>query len=82
MSWADYMVRAVIVIAVSLVILLVVAGSWALSGSGRLQRALTLGGIYAVCKPGDYDVVCFGDKSSPNGGLACVPLSLAGGKCR
>lgn len=51
-------------------------------GPGALERKFTLGGIYATCKPHGYDVVCFGDKAGTDGGVSCVPLSLAGGECR
>ena len=49
-------------------------------GSGGFKRITTLTGIYAVCKPHGYDVVCFGDTAGP--GLSCVPLEQAGGTCR
>ena len=50
-------------------------------GAGGLKRMVTLSGVYSVCRPDNYDVVCFLDADSKSGGLACVPLSLAGGKC-
>lgn len=51
-------------------------------GPGVIERKFTLGGIYAVCKPDGYDVVCFGDKAGKDGGVHCVPLKEAGGQCR
>ena len=48
-----------------------------LSGEGGLKGRLTLGGIYAVCKPEGYDSVCFVNKST--GGISCHPYS---GECR
>lgn len=51
-------------------------------GSGGFKRMVTLTGVYAVCKPNGYDVVCFLDSSSKDGGLSCVPLSEAGGSCK
>lgn len=52
-----------------------------LSGDGALKRHVTFSGIYPVCRPSGYDVVCFMDADSKNGGASCVPLSQAGGKC-
>lgn len=48
-------------------------------GTGGLKRMFTLSGMYAVCKPGGYDVVCFSGKG--NDGISCLPLSAVGGKC-
>lgn len=50
-------------------------------GSGAFKRKMTLSGIYAICQPEGYPVVCFGDAGSKEGGIDCVPLTLAGGKC-
>lgn len=55
--------------------------AYAVSGAGGFKRMVTLTGVYAVCRPQGYDVVCFLDADSKSGGLNCVPLSLAGGKC-
>jgi len=52
------------------------------NGSGGLKRMTTLSGIYTVCQPGGYNVVCFADKGSPQGGIFCIPLSDVGGECR
>lgn len=54
---------------------------YTMMGKGGFKRMVTLTGVYSVCRPDNYDVVCFLDADSKNGGLNCVPLSLAGGKC-
>jgi hypothetical protein len=51
-------------------------------GDGALKRHITLSGIYTVCKPDGYPVVCFLDADGKNGGLFCMPLSQAGGECK
>jgi hypothetical protein len=53
-------------------------------GAGAFERHLKVSGVYAVCKPGGYDAVCFLDSDAKEGGLACLPLSAVttGGKCR
>lgn len=61
-------------------VLVIVVAVW-LMGPGFINRTLTIGGIYTVCKPNGYDVVCFGDKAGKEGGIFCLPLQLAGGKC-
>ncbi len=53
-----------------------------LRGEGGLTRMTSFTGIYAICKPKGYDVVCFGDTAGKDGGVACVPLKDAGGVCR
>lgn len=50
-------------------------------GSGGFKRMVTLTGVYAVCKPGGYDAVCFLDADSHQGGLSCLPLASVGGAC-
>ena len=50
-------------------------------GDGALKRHMTVSGIYSVCKPGGYPVVCFADADGKDGGLFCMPLSQVGGKC-
>lgn len=52
-----------------------------LRGSGGMTRMTSVFGIYAVCQPRGYDVVCFGDTAGHDGGVSCVPLSMVGGKC-
>ena len=51
-------------------------------GAGGFKRMVTLTGVYAVCKPGGYDAVCFLDADSKNGGLSCLSLAAVGGECR
>ena len=46
-----------------------------LMGNGGWKRKVTLSGVYSVCKPDNYDVVCFLDADSKDGGLSCLPLS-------
>lgn len=50
-------------------------------GDGALKRQFTYKGIYSICKPDNYPVVCFADADSKDGGLFCMPLSQVGGKC-
>ena len=51
------------------------------SGDGALKRQFTVGGVYSICKPDGYPVVCFADADGKDGGLFCMPLSEVGGKC-
>jgi hypothetical protein len=51
-------------------------------GAGALKRHITLSGVYSVCKPDGYDVVCFLDADGKEGGMFCMPLSTVGGKCK
>lgn len=53
-------------------------------GAGGLKRMVTLTGIYAVCKPGGFDAVCFLDADSKDGGLSCLPLKdvSKSGECK
>lgn len=51
-------------------------------GSGGFKRMVTLTGVYAVCRPAGYEVVCFLDADSPDGGMYCLPLSAVGGECK
>jgi len=71
-----------IIVIVVFLIFLFMLGLITIIGPGAFERNTTLGGIYAVCKPRGYDVVCFGDKSGSDGGVSCVPLSLAGNECK
>lgn len=57
------------------------AAIYGMLGAGGYKRLVTISGVYAVCKPAGYDAVCFLDASSKDGGLSCIPLSLAGGTC-
>lgn len=47
------------------------------TGAGSFKRMLKVSGVYSVSKPDGYDVVCFLDADSRNGGLSCLPLALA-----
>lgn len=53
-----------------------------MTGSGGFKRMVTISGIYSVCRPDHYDVVCFLDADSKDGGMFCMPLSLVGGECK
>lgn len=55
---------------------------YSLMGSGGFKRMTTITGIYSVCRPDKYEVVCFLDADSKDGGLFCMPLSIAGGECK
>lgn len=63
------------------VICLIILGM-VMIGDGGFRRAVTISGIYPILRPGGYDVVCFADSDSKEGGLSCLPCSLAGGLCR
>jgi hypothetical protein len=54
---------------------------FALMGDGALKRHFTKSGIYTVCKPGGYPMVCALDADGSDGGLFCLPLAEVGGKC-
>ena len=43
---------------------------------------VTLTGVYSVCRPDGYDVVCFLDADGKDGGMFCMPLTQVGGSCR
>ena len=51
-------------------------------GDGALKRHVTMSGLYTVCKPDGYPVVCFLDADGKQGGLFCMPLSAVGGECK
>ncbi|MGQ0527672.1 MAG: hypothetical protein ACT4OY_06570 [Alphaproteobacteria bacterium] len=61
--------------------LIVSAAVLASCGDGALKRTFTLSGIYTICKPDGYPVVCFLDADGKQGGLFCMPLSQVGGAC-
>lgn len=66
-------------------VLLIIALATILSllmGSGGFKRMVTITGIYSICRPDKYDVVCFLDADSKEGGLFCMPLSQIGGECK
>lgn len=74
--------RYVIYAACGLICLVAVWFLMTMVGSGGFKRMITLTGVYAVCKPGGYDAVCFLDADSKQGGLSCLPLASVGGECR
>jgi hypothetical protein len=51
-------------------------------GDGGFKRMVTITGIYSICKPDGYEVVCFLDADGNEGGMFCVPLSAVGGECK
>ena len=63
------------------VLLLPALAGLAACGDGAIKRHITLSGVYSVCKPDGYPVVCFLDADGKDGGLFCMPLEQAGGKC-
>lgn len=65
------------VFAIGLVVIFLLAGC----GDGALKRQFTVAGIYSICKPDGYPVVCFADADGKEGGLFCMPLEAVGGKC-
>jgi hypothetical protein len=64
------------------IVLLIGLTLYFIMGEGALKRHLTISGVYSVCKPDGYDVVCFLDADGKEGGMSCLPLSAAGGKCQ
>lgn len=52
------------------------------SGDGAFKRAVTISGIYSICRPDGYDAVCFLDSDGKDGGMFCLPLSQVGGSCK
>jgi hypothetical protein len=70
--------------AVILVISVLVVGTilfFTVMGEGALKRHVTISGVYSVCRPDGYDVVCFLDADGKEGGMFCLPLAQVGGKC-
>lgn len=70
------------VIAALAFVALTIGGLIAVSGDGAFRRMVTISGIYSICKPDGYDVVCFLDSDGKDGGMFCLPLSQAGGSCK
>ena len=64
-----------------LILLAALALPLACCGDGALKRHMTMSGVYSICKPDGYPVVCFADADGKDGGLYCMPLSEVGGKC-
>lgn len=48
-------------------------------GPGAFKRVVTMSGIYVVCKPHDYPMLCALDSDSKDGGLSCIPYN---GECK
>lgn len=65
----------------TLVAVIAVWAIFAFSGDGSFKRMTTFSGVYSICKPDGYDVVCFLDADGAEGGVFCLPLSQVGGKC-
>lgn len=63
-------------------IVLLLVGLWFLAspfmGAGAFKRMTTIGGVYSVCRPDNYPVVCFLDSDSDAGGLFCMPTAVVG----
>lgn len=55
---------------------------WPMMGDGGFRRMVTLTGVYSICRPDGYDVVCFLDADGKEGGMFCLPLPAVGGECR
>ena len=68
------------------IISVLIGMGWGISrdllGAGSFKRMVTISGVYAVCRPANYDVVCFLDADSKEGGMFCMPLSQVGGVCK
>ncbi len=58
------------VVSVALVVISVASLYILFSGAGKFTRMTTIGGIYAVEKPGGKDVTCFVNKDS--GSMSCL----------
>jgi len=71
-----------IALILGLVFLLIVVGLFYITGDGGFKRMVTISGIYSICKPDGYDVVCFLDADGKDGGMFCLPLSQVGGGCK
>lgn len=65
-----------------LVAVIIIAIIFSIMGDGALKRKITMSGVYSVCKPDGYDVVCFLDADGKDGGMFCLPLNQVGGKCK
>jgi hypothetical protein len=70
----------------AIAIAVAVALAWAVvsvSGDGSFKRMVTISGVYSVCKPDGFEVVCFLDADGKEGGMSCLPLSqVGGGACK
>lgn len=61
---------------------LIAIGITLAAGDGAFKRMMTISGIYSICKPDGYEVVCFLDADGKDGGMFCLPLSQVGGSCK
>jgi hypothetical protein len=59
-----------------------VVGILTVMGDGGFKRMVTITGIYSICKPDGYEVVCFLDADGKEGGMFCLPLAQVGGECK
>ena len=53
-----------------------------LMGDGGFKRMVTITGVYSICRPDGYDVICFLDADGKEGGMFCLPLAQVGGECK
>ena len=67
MSWQGI----ITVIGVGLLLMVLGAGWLTFRGEGAWKNTLTFGGIYSVCKPDKYEVVCFVHKGAS--AMSCIP---------
>lgn len=69
-------------IVICIVIILSIGGGglYLTTGAGGFERMVVRSGVYAVARPGGYEVVCFLDADSKHGGLSCLPLAAIGGE--
>lgn len=77
----EYLRAFIIIVAVLIIGAITIT---AITGAGSFKRMVKISGIYSVCKPDGYDVVCFMDADSHQGGTFCLPLSSASktGECK
>ena len=73
------MMKALMMLTGLVALSLFVVAVYLSSGDGAFKRAVTVSGVYSICKPEGYPAVCFGDASSKEGGVSCVPYQ---GDCK
>lgn len=69
-------------IIITTVSVIIIAALFFITGDGGFKRMVTISGIYSICKPDGYEVVCFLDADGNDGGMFCLPLSQVGGGCK
>jgi len=76
-------IMRLILIFITLLLLIGLSTLWLTLGSGTITKLTTISGVYAVCKPEGYNVVCFGIARNSET-LSCIPLSQAtkNGECK